>query len=563
VCGLCNHKSIHSETFVSICTAVPPISPPDRMMKNSDPAKSGVEVTTTTPIPDTKHRQRASSSWLPAKGSIIPLVFTFCLAVAVSVGIGVVLNLHEFPTETKETETCCETSLTTVEKRERYALTTFDNRYVGTSDSIMGKINPDLIVSPDTTHLVIDLTNGEDLAHDIAVEGLIQDTVQSKMLSTKGDKTTLVIDLRSEILHVREFAYYCTVIGHRADGMEGTIKVQTDILHTTSEPQKLRKASKPESSTNVKMNLRSPNVVRDPSSIPAPLNRKGGKLVRVTLVLKEITAYLDGVGTFDFFAYNGTVPGPMIRVVVGDTVELTLVNPAENIHKHSIDLHAVEGPGGGATLSQTLPGKSSTFRFKALHDGLYVYHCASPHVPSHISHGQYGMILVEPEGGLPPVDREFYVMQGEMYSKHKVDGTTKITTDVTRLSQEWASHVVFNGHTDALTKIAPMHAKLGETIRVYFGVGGPNLISSFHIIGTVFTKVYSEGSLLAPPLTNVQTTVVAPGGSTVVEVKAYKEGNMILVDHALGRAFDKGCLGYIKIAADPKKNTDSIYSAVV
>ena len=210
------------------------------------------------------------------------------------------------------------------------------------------------------------------------------------------------------------------------------------------------------------------------------------------------------------------------------------------------------------------------------------------------------MILVEPEGGLPPVDREFYVMQGEMYSKYKVvaclviwvnmqafstlawcyltvasvialtcppptqmDGATKITTDAMRLSQEWASHVVFNGHTDALTTIAPMHANLDETIRVYFGVGGPNLISSFHIIGTVFTKVYSEGSLLAPPLTNTQSTVVTPGGSTVVELKAYKEGDMTLVDHALSRAFDKGCLGLIKIAADPKKNTDLVYSKVM
>ena len=173
------------------------------------------------------------------------------------------------------------------------------HRYVGVSDNIMDKINPDLIVSPDTTHLVIDIINGETVPHDIAVEGLIQETARSKMLYTKGGKTTLVIDLQSEILHARKFAYYCTVTGHRADGMEGTIKVQTDILQTTtSKSENVRTASKPKITTpRVKA-----NVVHNPSAIPAPLNRKGGDLVRVTLVMEEITAYLDDVGEFDFFS---------------------------------------------------------------------------------------------------------------------------------------------------------------------------------------------------------------------------------------------------------------------
>src|SRR5690606_9463717 len=115
--------------------------------------------------------------------------------------------------------------------------------------------------------------------------------------------------------------------------------------------------------------------------------------------------------TYHYMTFNGQVPGPMIRVRQGDTVEVHLQNDLTSTFPHSIDLHAVTGPGGGAVYTQTLPGEETSFTFQALQPGLYVYHCATASIAHHISSGMYGLILVEPVGGLPRVDHEFYIMQ--------------------------------------------------------------------------------------------------------------------------------------------------------
>jgi nitrite reductase (NO-forming) len=231
---------------------------------------------------------------------------------------------------------------------------------------------------------------------------------------------------------------------------------------------------------------------------------------------------------------------------VGDTVEVHLKNLMNSTMSHSVDFHAATGPGGGAVFSSTMPGEETVFTFKTLIPGLFVYHCATPMVAEHISNGMYGMILVEPEEGLPPVDREFYVMQGEIYTKEAFSSTGHLTENVPALLNEDPEYFVLNGAVGGLTAQKPLKANVGETVRIFFGVGGPNFTSSFHVIGEMFDRVYDQASLTSPALTNVQTTMVPPGGATMVEFQLQVPGRYILVDHALAR-LQRGLAGFLLV----------------
>jgi nitrite reductase (NO-forming) len=211
---------------------------------------------------------------------------------------------------------------------------------------------------------------------------------------------------------------------------------------------------------------------------------------------------------------------------------------------HSVDFHAVTGPGGGAVMTQTPPGGETTFTARAINPGLYVYHCATPMVAQHIANGMYGLILVEPEEGLPEVDREFYVMQGELYTNEAFGSTGLLTENIEALLDENPEYLFFNGAVGALTEELPLRANVGETVRIYFGVGGPNFTSSFHVIGEIFDRVYNQASLTSPALTDVQTTLVPAGGATVVEFGLEVPGQYVLVDHALSRS-QKGLAGHL------------------
>ncbi len=297
-----------------------------------------------------------------------------------------------------------------------------------------------------------------------------------------------------------------------------------------------------------------PNVARDPADIPPPITRNKPTTVKITLTFKELTAELADGTTYTFWTFDGTVPGPMLRVMEGDTVELTLVNPDENIMFHNIDLHAVNGPGGGAAVTNVGPGQSKTFTFKALNPGVYVYHCAFAPPWRHIAQGMYGGILVEPAGGLPPVDREFYVMQGEWYTADAFGTKGHQEFDEEKALAEHPEYITFNGHTSALTRIFPLEANVGEKIRIYFGVGGVNLGSNFHIIGEIFDKVITG----APEtfIANEETWYVPPGSVSAFELTLDTPGSYLLVDHALYRV-SRGAGGALEVSGD---HDDSIYS---
>lgn len=287
-------------------------------------------------------------------------------------------------------------------------------------------------------------------------------------------------------------------------------------------------------------------------NVPSATARTSPATVVVNFEAKEYVGELaDGV-KYKFWSFNGTVPGPMVRVRVGDTVEFHLANAKDSEFPHNIDIHAVNGPGGGAAVNLAGPGEKRVFRFKVLNPGLYIYHCASPapSIPAHIANGMYGLILVEPEKGLPKVDREYYVMQSEFFTQPSgKKGVWELSMD--KGLAEHPDHVVFNGRAGSMMGDAALQAKAGEKVRIYFGNIGPNSVSSFHVIGEIFDTVYVEGALGGLENNNVQTTLVPSAGAAIVDFKIDVPGAYIMVDHSIFRVA-KGAIGII--SAEGKDN---------
>lgn len=294
-------------------------------------------------------------------------------------------------------------------------------------------------------------------------------------------------------------------------------------------------------------------------SVPPPSGRTAPAIVDVTFEVVEGVNTIDPetgaqVETWGYRLVDGPdgvvagTPGPMIRARVGDVLRFTIDNPATNTHPHNVDLHAVTGQGGGAANTTVAPGESRTIEARLLYPGFFLYHCAAGDVPAHIAHGMYGGILVDPATPLPAVDHEWYVVQSEYYTT----GTDTAVQDFDRqaLTDESPTYVVFNGGVGSLTGDNTLRMAVGERSRIYFADAGPDLDSNFHPIGSHWDKVYQEAALLNPPIRGSQTTLVPAGGATVTELVGQVPQTVLLVDHAISRAFDKGALGTIEITGD-------------
>ena len=296
-------------------------------------------------------------------------------------------------------------------------------------------------------------------------------------------------------------------------------------------------------------------ILTSPPNVPPPTGRSTPAKVIVELdVIEKDMEISEGV-TYTFWTFGGTVPGSFIRVRQGDTVEFHLRNMPDSKMPHNIDLHGVTGPGGGAASSFTAPGHHSRFTFKALNAGLYVYHCATAPVGMHVANGMYGLILVEPPEGMPKVDREYYVMQGDFYTRGKYREKGFQPFDMEKAIDEHPTYVLFNGMEGSMTGDRALTAKTGETVRLYVGNGGPNLVSSFHVIGEIFDKVWFEGGTKYQE--NVQTTLIPAGGSAIADFRMEVPGTYILVDHSIFRAFNKGALAMLRAEGPERKD---IYS---
>ncbi len=402
--------------------------------------------------------------------------------------------------------------------------------YIGVGGAIEGKVNP-LLTASEGQVVQLTLINGEGAEHDIVFPN--QDT-KSPRVTGKRASTTIAFRATTS----GDFTYYCSVPGHRLAGMEGAF-----IVTPRPSPQTVVEA----------------DISREPSDLLPPIKERDPRTVRVDLLSVEVEGRLAEGTTFGYWTFNGKVPGPFVRVRVGDTVEIHLKNSADSAMIHSVDFHAATGPGGGAAALQVDPGEEKSMTWKALVPGLYVYHCATPMVAEHIANGMYGLILVEPEGGLPHVDHEFYVMQGEIYSDIVFGQHGSAEFSVDKLLNERPEYFVFNGSVGALSKLHPLEAKVGDTVRIFFGVGGPNYTSSFHVIGEIFDKVYNLGGMITAPLEGIQTVSVPAGGAVITEFKLDVPGNYTLVDHALAR-MERGLLGVLHV--EGPKNPD-IYNGEV
>ncbi len=343
---------------------------------------------------------------------------------------------------------------------------------------------------------------------------------------------------------------------HEGGGMQHSMPMAPDGQMQHSMPMPAESESTAQSGID--------EIGRRADDLPAPLSRTKPQLVSIDLYTDELVAEMMPGVTYQYWTYNGKVPGPFIRARAGDQVEIRLnhgkpgaAGEAHSEHTsgqhaaaghsaHSIDLHAVVGPGGGAPLMQVEQGEQKSFRFKATHPGIYVYHCASPHVPTHIANGMYGMILVEPEQGLAKVDREFYVMQGDFYTSGKYGDKGLQAFSKDKMLAEKPEYFLFNGRVNSLSGDRALTAKVGEKIRLFVGVGS-HVAANFHIIGGIFDSLYPEGAIMNPPLKNVQTTVIAPGSAVMIEFTAEVPGKYLLVDHSLTRAIDKGALAELVI----------------
>jgi nitrite reductase (NO-forming) len=402
--------------------------------------------------------------------------------------------------------------------------------FLGVGGSIDGKANP-VLTAAEGQIVQLTLINGEGTEHDIVFPD--QDA-RSPRVNGKGASTTIVFRATKS----GDFIYFCSVPGHQLAGMQGQF-----LVTPTLAPRTLVEA----------------DISREPTDLPPPIGKRDPMTVRLDLFTVEQEGRLAEATTFGYWTFNGKVPGPFVRVRVGDTVDVHLRNSADSNMIHSVDFHAATGPGGGAAALQVDPGGEKSMTFKALIPGLYVYHCATPMVAEHIANGMYGLILVEPEAGLPPVDHEFYIMQGEIYTEASFGQHGSQEFSVEKLLNERPEYFVFNGSVGAISKLHPLHAKVGETVRLFFGVGGPNFTSSFHVIGEIFDRVYSMGGLTNPPLEGIQTVTVAPGGAVITEFKLHVPGNYTIVDHALARV-ERGLAGLLIVEGAP--NPD-VYNGTV
>ena len=393
--------------------------------------------------------------------------------------------------------------------------------YLGVGGTIDGQINPILSAAEGQTVQII-LINGEGAEHDIVFP---EQNARSARIFSRGASTAFAF----RAMRAGDFTYLCSVPGHELAGMRG------QLIVTPLPPNQV---------------LVEADISQKSTEVPPPIGNRPPQTVQVELNAVELEGRLAEGTTFGYWTFNGRVPGPMLRVRVGDTVDVRVKNSADSTMIHSVDFHATTGPGGGAASTQVDPGAEKSFKFKALIPGLYVYHCATPMVAHHIANGMYGLMLVEPEGGLPAVDREFYVMQGEIYTEAAFGHRGSQEFSVEKLLNERPEYFVFNGSVGALSKLHPLQAKVGETVRIFFGVGGPNYTSSFHVIGEIFDRVYNLGSLLTEPLRGVQTVTVPAGGAVITEFKVDVPGNYMLVDHALSRA-ERGLVGMLHVEGPP------------
>ncbi len=299
-------------------------------------------------------------------------------------------------------------------------------------------------------------------------------------------------------------------------------------------------------------------IAADPMNLPPPVDWDEPRRHEFTLETVEVIAEIEPGVTHRFMTFEGQIPGPMFRVRQGDTVHLTFDVPGDlNSDVHNVDFHAVYGPGGGAVDTTIAPGNGPVeIEFQLTYPGAHIYHCAPGLHDYHISTGMFGTILVEPEGGLPEVDREFYLGQHELYTNGDAGEEGHHQFDFDAVADEDPTYVLFNGEVGAFTEdgYGPLEAEVGETIRIFWANGGPNLVSGPHPIGNVWTRWFRDGDLLSEPAQYIEGTALPAGVTAVGDMELKVPGPIFLVDHALSRVVQKGMAAVINVEGEPNED---------
>lgn len=408
-----------------------------------------------------------------------------------------------------------------------FHLQIYDYYFMGVGGTIDMVKNPALNVSVGD-QVTVFVTDEVADTHNFHVDGY---NVQSSDVATPGASSSVSFLASQQ----GTFAYYCAIPGHREMGMQGSVVVGNGQGGSTSLP--------PISPEVLPVN----DIVHNATDVPPPITRTTPANVSIWLNVSMVNAEIEPGVSYQYWTYNGKSPGPFFRVLVNDTVTVHFHN-GDTMMSHSVDFHAVSGPGGGMYASEAGPGNNTTFMFKALVPGLFLYHCGTPDASTHIANGMYGMILVQPDTPLPAVDEEFYVMQGELYTIWPIHTMGNQLYDGQKLLAETPTYYTFNGAYKGLTGKHALNAQVNQTIRIYFGDAGPNFISSFHIIGQIFSRVWQYGDLIDPPLHGIQTVLVPAGGTVVVDLSLVYPGAYTMVDHSLTSAVDLGALGTLNVS---------------
>ncbi len=406
-------------------------------------------------------------------------------------------------------------------------LDVYDFYFLGVGGTIDGVRNPQLNVTLGDS-VTITITDKVSTGHNLYVEGY---NAQSPDVVAVGATASVQFTANQQ----GTFAYYCAMPGHRQLGMEGKLVVGSGVGGPSSLPP-----ISPEV-------LPASDIVHNASDVPPPITRTTPATDTIWLNVTMVNGQIESGVSYTYWTYNGKVPGPFFRVLVNDTVVVHFHN-GDPMMNHSVDFHAVSGPGGGMYASMAGPGQNTTFTFKALVPGLFLYHCGTPDASVHIATGMFGMILVQPDTPLPAVTQEFYVMQSELYTEWPIHTLGNQVFDGQKLVAETPTYYVFNGAYRGLTGSHGLNAEVNQTIRIYFGDAGPNFISSFHVIGQIFTRVWQYGDLIDPPLHGVQTVLVPAGGTVVVDLTMVYPGTYTMVDHSLTSAVDLGALGTLSVS---------------
>ena len=406
-----------------------------------------------------------------------------------------------------------------------FTLVAYISGYVGEGGAIDGKTNPTLEVSPGTVVTIV-LKAGQPIAHNLKIDklGILSDYVALDS-NQYEEQVTLQFTVPAG-----QYTYYCSVPGHSAT-MTGKISAgQANTLAPAKE-------------------VDTPQISRDPTDTGMKVGtRTVPTTVEFTIVVRELVAEIENGTTYTYWTFNGTVPGPLLRAMVGDTVVIHLINPSSSIAEHSMDLHAVTYTGGGSSVLRANPGETANFTFVPRYDGVFIYHCASAHMPTHVSSGMYGSIVIEPKGGLPSVDVELYLGQNELYTAEPMGTPGHQEYSHQKEYDENPTYVLLNGAAFYFTGDHAVQIPQNSTVRVFFVVGGPNLGSSFHMIGEQWDKVWYETNYTTGPnMHSAETVYVPPGSALMTELTMRVVGTFLIVDHALTRVFDKGCLFQIDV----------------